>query len=159
MRTQFIVPGCYVDLSTVSVGSAFAVEFTTDFALIFLSFGVGLDPRQREVFGPALGPIFVGIVLGVCTFMTGFSIPGYTGFCMVPQGPASEEPDLTNDGPHITAGNPARCFAAMVGSHFVSYHWIHWIGPLAAAIAHGVLYQLVPPYSRERMATDGESLS
>ncbi|KAE8413517.1 aquaporin-like protein [Aspergillus pseudocaelatus] len=132
---SFVVPGCYLDLSKVSLGSAFAIEFTTDLALIFLSFGVGLDPRQREVFGPALGPIFVGIVLGVCTFMTGFSVPGYTGF----------------------SGNPARCFAAMVGSHFVSYHWIHWIGPLAAAIAHGVIYQLVPPYSRERMASDGES--
>jgi hypothetical protein len=30
--------------------------------LIFLSFSVGLDPRQREVFGPALGPVFVGII-------------------------------------------------------------------------------------------------
>lgn len=75
------MPGCYIDTTKVSTGSAFAIEFTTDFALIFLSFGVGLDPRQRSVFGPALGPIFVGIVLGMCTFVTGFSRIGYTGFC------------------------------------------------------------------------------
>ncbi|CAI7565957.1 unnamed protein product [Penicillium discolor] len=125
---SFIVPGCYIDTTKVSVGSAFAIEFTTDFALIFLSFGVGLDPRQRSVFGPALGPIFVGIVLGMCTFVTGFSRIGYTGF----------------------SGNPARCFGAMVGSHFSSYHWIHWIAPLSASIIHGMLYHFIPPYSRKR---------
>ncbi|KAJ5693989.1 hypothetical protein N7536_004401 [Penicillium majusculum] len=125
---SFIVPGCYIDTTKVSVGSAFAIEFTTDFALIFLSFGVGLDPRQRSVFGPALGPIFVGIVLGMCTFVTGFSRIGYTGF----------------------SGNPARCFGAMVGSHFASYHWIHWIAPLSASIIHGMLYHFIPPYSRKR---------
>lgn len=124
---SFIVPGCYIDTTKVSVGSAFAIEFTTDFALIFLSFGVGLDPRQRSVFGPALGPIFVGIVLGMCTFVTGFSRIGYTGF----------------------SGNPARCFGAMVGSHFASYHWIHWVGPLSASIIHGMLYHFIPPYSRK----------
>ncbi|KAL2830709.1 aquaporin-like protein [Aspergillus pseudoustus] len=127
---SFIVPGCYIDTSKISIGSAFTIEATTDFALVFLSFGVGLDPRQREVFGPALGPIFVGLIVGMCTFFTGFSRDGYTGF----------------------SGNPARCFGAMVGSHFSSYHWIHWIGPLTAGMLHGVLYFFVPPYSREEVA-------
>jgi hypothetical protein len=46
----------------------------------------------------------------------------------------------------------------MVGSHFSSYHWIHWIGPLTASMLHGVLYFLVPPYSREdvRKARHGD---
>ncbi|KAJ5121688.1 uncharacterized protein N7515_009649 [Penicillium bovifimosum] len=48
---SFIVPGCYIDTTKVSAGSAFAIEFTTDLALIFLSFGVGLDPRQRSDLG------------------------------------------------------------------------------------------------------------
>ncbi|KAL4894282.1 aquaporin-like protein [Aspergillus ambiguus] len=128
---SFIVPGCQFNTDKVSTGSAFTIEFTTDLALIFLSFSVGLDPRQQAVFGPALGPIFVGIVLGTCTFVTGFSRPGYTGF----------------------SGNPARCFGAMVGSHFDSYHWIHWIAPLAASITHGLLYYLIPPYLREKEST------
>ncbi|KAJ5295570.1 hypothetical protein N7508_010391 [Penicillium antarcticum] len=127
---SFMVPGCYIDSTKVSTGSAFALEFTTDFALIFLSFGVGLDPRQRSVFGPALGPIFVGIVLGMCTFVTGFSRIGYTGF----------------------SGNPARCFGAMVGSHFASYHWVHWVAPLSASVIHGMLYHFIPPYSRKSTA-------
>ncbi|EHK17775.1 uncharacterized protein TRIVIDRAFT_160074 [Trichoderma virens Gv29-8] len=125
---SFSVPGCYFDSTIVSTGSAFAIEFITDFALIFLSFGVGLDPRQRSVFGPALGPIFVGLVLGMCTFVTGFSRVGYTGF----------------------SGNPARCFGAMVGSHFAPYHWIYWVAPLSASAIHGMVYYLVPPYSRTR---------
>lgn len=81
---QFITPGCYIDMTKISVGSAFVIEFTADFAMIFLSFSVGLDPRQRSVFGPTLGPIFVGIIVGVCTFITGFARVGYTGFCEFP---------------------------------------------------------------------------
>lgn len=69
-------------MSSVSVGSAFVIEFVTDVALILLSFGVGLDPRQRGVFGPTLGPVLVGIPLGVCIFTTGVIRQGYTGFCM-----------------------------------------------------------------------------
>jgi hypothetical protein len=83
-KTQFIVPGCYIDTSLVSLASAFTIETTTDFAMVFLAFGVGLDPRQREVFGPALGPIFVGIIVGGCSFLTGISRDGYTGFCTSP---------------------------------------------------------------------------
>jgi hypothetical protein len=46
----------------------------------------------------------------------------------------------------------------MVGSHFSYYHWIHWIGPLMASMLHGVLYFLLPPYSREdvRKARHGD---
>ncbi|OJI98018.1 hypothetical protein ASPVEDRAFT_441046 [Aspergillus versicolor CBS 583.65] len=124
---SFIVPGCYVDTSQVSIGSAFAIEFVTDFAVILLSFGVGLDPRQKGVFGPTLGPIFVGIPLALCIFSTGIIRPGYTGF----------------------SGHPARCFGAMVGSHFSTYHWMQWVAPICAAIAHGVLYFCVPPYERK----------
>ncbi|CAG7962071.1 unnamed protein product [Penicillium nalgiovense] len=121
---SFVIPGCFIDTSIVSVGSAFTIEVTTDFMLIFFSFSVGLDPRQREVFGPALGPIFVGIILGITSFGTGYSQVGYTGF----------------------GGNPARCFGAMVGSHFTSYHWIHWLGPIVASILHGIMYYFIPPY-------------
>lgn len=71
-----------MDRSSVSTGSAFAIEFVTDVALILLSFGVGLDPRQRGVFGPTFGPILVGISLGLCIFSTSIIRPGYTGFCM-----------------------------------------------------------------------------
>ncbi|KAJ5197510.1 hypothetical protein N7449_007989, partial [Penicillium cf. viridicatum] len=118
--------GCYINTTKVSTGSVFVIVFVIDFALIFLLFGIGLDPRQRSIFGLALGPIFISIVLGIYTFVTGFSRIRFK------------------------AGNPARCFGAMVGSHFASYHWIHWIAPLSASIIHGMLYHFILPYSRKR---------
>lgn len=50
---DFKVGGCFLfeDLGT-SPASAMAIEFTSCFALIFFAFGVGLDPRQKEIFGP-----------------------------------------------------------------------------------------------------------
>jgi hypothetical protein len=44
---------------------SYALETMTSFALIFIAFGVGLDPRQREVFGPALSPILVRLPFGL----------------------------------------------------------------------------------------------
>ncbi|KAJ5496976.1 hypothetical protein N7463_008963 [Penicillium fimorum] len=135
---SFIIPGCAIDTSLVSIGSAFTIEVTTDFMLIFLSFSVGLDPRQRQVFGPALGPIFVGIILGITSFGTGYSQVGFTGF--------NSHLQFLKAYLMFTGGNPARCFGAMVGSHFTSYHWIHWVGPIVASILHGTMYYFIPPY-------------
>jgi glycerol uptake facilitator-like aquaporin len=45
------VPGCYIDTSLVTPGQAYALETMTALALIFIAFGVGLDPRQQQVFG------------------------------------------------------------------------------------------------------------
>ncbi|KAF1844555.1 uncharacterized protein K460DRAFT_246560, partial [Cucurbitaria berberidis CBS 394.84] len=75
------VPGCYVDASLVTPGEAYALETMTSFALVFIAFGVGLDPRQREVFGPALSPILVGLALAICTFASGVARAGYSGAC------------------------------------------------------------------------------
>jgi glycerol uptake facilitator-like aquaporin len=58
----------------------------------FLAFGVGLDPRQALVFGPQLGPILVGMTLGLVSFATTGTAGGFTGANM----------------------NPARCFAFAV---------------------------------------------
>lgn len=49
---------------------------------MFLTLATGLDFRQREVFGPTLGPIYVRTVLGVCIVSTGFVRPGHTGSCV-----------------------------------------------------------------------------
>lgn len=35
------------------------METMTSFVLVFIAFGVGLDPRQRESLGPALSTILV----------------------------------------------------------------------------------------------------
>ena len=63
----------------VSVGQLFALEYMFSQAMIFLAFGVGLDPRQAKVFGSALAPIFVGATLALGTFSSSLIKPGYSG--------------------------------------------------------------------------------
>ena len=130
------------------VGDAFVLELVGDLALLFMSFGVGLDPRQKQVFGPALAPILVGLVLGVISVGTAFTRRGYNG----------------------VSANPARCLGVFVGSRFPSYHWvsaivlldihcrltephqIHWVGDIAAGMVHGAVYFLVPPWNYQKLA-------
>ena len=73
--------GCAINTQLVSAGEAFTIEFTCCLALLFMSFGVGLDPRQKKIFGPALAPIFVGTTLGVISFGSALPKPGYAGAC------------------------------------------------------------------------------
>jgi glycerol uptake facilitator-like aquaporin len=122
---DFLAGGCSVDTSIVPTKDIFALEFMADITLIFLAFGVGLDPRQKDTFGPALGPILVGLVLGVLSFGTAIVRTGYGGASM----------------------NPARCMGAYVGSRFPEYAWIVWVGPISASIIHGVVYWALPPWT------------
>lgn len=58
----------------------------------FLAFGVGLDPRCGQLFGPRMGPLLVGCVLGLTVFASVGLADGYPGAGL----------------------NPARCFAFAV---------------------------------------------
>lgn len=122
---NFKVGGCWLNPAQVSVSSALATEFSASLVLLFIAFGVGLDPRQRKIFGPSLAPIFIGLAAGTIIFGMAFPRPGYGGSAM----------------------NPARCFGAYVGSYFPNWHWVHWVGTILASITHGLAYWLVPPWS------------
>ena len=128
---EFKTGGCFLETETVTIGSMFAIEFTACLTLLFLAFGVGLDPSQRQIFGPALAPILVGLALGVMSFGTAFARPGYGGASM----------------------NPARCFGVFVGSRFPGWHWIHWVAPLAAGMLHGLFYIIIPPWTETAEAS------
>ena len=121
---EFKVGGCFLFPDQASVSSALATEFMCCLTLLFLAFGVGLDPRQSAIFGPALAPALVGLTLGVLSFGLSFNKPGYGGASM----------------------NPARCFGAFVGSRFPYWHWYHWVAAFAAAVTHALCYSLVPPW-------------
>jgi glycerol uptake facilitator-like aquaporin len=103
---DFKVGGCFLFTELVPVGDAFVIELVASTLLLFLAFGVGLDPRQRQTIGPSLAPFLVGLSLGTLSLATAFSRFGYGGASM----------------------NPARCFGSFVGSKFNgnSFHWIHW---------------------------------
>ncbi|KKK12989.1 hypothetical protein ARAM_000920, partial [Aspergillus rambellii] len=76
---NFRVGGCYIDTQLVPVRQAFVLEFICCLILIFLSFGVGLDPRQVQVYGAALSPWLVGLVLGVVSWGSAYTRVGYDG--------------------------------------------------------------------------------
>ncbi|KAF3384401.1 hypothetical protein F1880_002658 [Penicillium rolfsii] len=125
---EFTVGGCHIDTSMVPAKDGLVIEFFACLILIFLAFGVALDPRQAKVFGHATSPWLVGIVLGIVSWGTAFTREGYIGASL----------------------NPARCLGAYVASSFPAYHWIHWIGPLAAAIGHGLVYFVDPLWTETR---------
>ncbi|KAH7411787.1 aquaporin-like protein [Phaeosphaeria sp. MPI-PUGE-AT-0046c] len=119
------IPGCYIDTSLVTPGEAYTLETMTSFVLVFIAFGVGLDPRQREVFGPALSPILIGLTQCLVTFASSIARPGYSG----------------------ASNNPARCLGLMTASNRFDYHYIHWAGPITTAIINGLLYWVIPIYN------------
>lgn len=133
---EFLAGGCAANTTLVPIGDHFALEFMADSVLLFLSFGVGLDPRQRETFGPALGPFLVGLTLGVLVFGTGIARTGFAGASM----------------------NPARCTGIFVGSRFPKWAWIVWVAPMIASVVHGFIYWALPPWTYPRSQTRESSL-
>lgn len=122
---DFKVGGCFLfEEQGATVGGALATEFAGCLSVIILAFGVAIDPRNKQTLGPVLAPFLVGLIVGVLAFGLGFAIPGYGGPSM----------------------NPARCFGVYVGSHFPSWHWVHWVGPILAGLAHALMYKAVPPW-------------
>ncbi|KAF5602182.1 sterigmatocystin biosynthesis lipase esterase STCI [Fusarium subglutinans] len=124
----FKVGGCWLFTDIVPPREIFVVELVSATLLLFLAFGVGLDPRQAKIIGPALGPFMVGLSVGTMSFASAFARYGYGGAGM----------------------NPARCMGAFVGSRFPSWHWIHWVADGTACIIHGFCYYFIPPWTEVR---------
>lgn len=76
--------GCFYDTTYISEGQVFLNEIFGSWTLLFLAFGLGLDPRQALLYGPRLGPMLVGLSLGLLTFATSGAVPGYAGAQMHP---------------------------------------------------------------------------
>lgn len=121
------------------------MEYLFGLALIFLAFGVGLDPRQGRVFGPALSPILVGAVLAFATLASSTARQGYTGACKW-----SKKPSELTPAEVLVAFNPARCMGLMVAKGEMQYHYVHWLGPLSASMMNGLFYYFAPPYVRDK---------
>ncbi|RFN47636.1 aquaporin pip-type [Fusarium flagelliforme] len=125
---DFKVGGCWLYTDVVPPREIFVVELVSATLLLFLAFGVGLDPRQAKVIGPSLGPFLVGLSVGTMSFATGFTRYGYGGAGL----------------------NPARCMGVFVGSRFPGWHWIHWVADGIACIVHGLCYYFIPPWAEVR---------
>ncbi|KAJ6476041.1 aquaporin-like protein [Mycena vitilis] len=110
--------------NSITPTQALVIETCCSTALLFVAFGIGLDPRQQMLYGPALGPVAVGLAVGLIGFASAGLAPGYPGASM----------------------NPNRCFAFAIARGDLQDQWIWWTGPAVAGIVHSVLYTLVPPF-------------
>ncbi|SPN96496.1 related to aquaporin [Cephalotrichum gorgonifer] len=119
--------GCFYDPSHMSSGQVFLSETFASFVLLYLAYGVGLDPRQALLFGPKFGPLLVGLSVGLVAFATSGMAPGYAGAQM----------------------HPARCFAFGIARRNLSGQWIWWFGPALAAVLFAAIYNMVPPTPRK----------
>src|SRR5687767_10095834 len=82
--TEYYGGGCFYDTEFITESRVFLNEFFASMALIYLAYGVGLDPRQAEFYGPRMGPLLVGSSLGVIAFATSGAVPGFAGAQMHP---------------------------------------------------------------------------
>jgi len=121
--------GCFLDTTAISEGQAYLIETVLSFCLIVLAFGVGLDPRQAQVFGPKQGPFLTACALGLI------------GFASISLGEWYQRAGL----------NPSRCFAYAVARGNFEHQRIWWVGPLTGGLAQTVMYHIVPPYHKEIM--------
>ena len=125
--------GCFRDSDTVLASQALLLEAFSSFALLFLAFGVALDPRQQKLFGPLAGPLAVGVALGLVSFASSGLVPGFTGASM----------------------NPTRRFAFAVARKNFYDQWIWWVGPAVGAMLHAVGYHVAPPYHESEIPSLG----
>jgi glycerol uptake facilitator-like aquaporin len=122
-------PGCYVDSTKVEANEAFALEVMGSLFVLFLAFGLGLDPRNKGSITPGAGPFLVGFSSAIALFAGGIARPGYLGFSC----------------------NPARCLGLMSASHRFTYHWVHWSADFTACIVHAFISYAVPPFCNQRI--------
>ncbi|KAK6856752.1 MIP transporter [Apiospora arundinis] len=116
--------GCFYDSSVLEPTQVLLIEAVSCFILLFLIFGVGLDPRQAALFGPHLVPVLVGLCFGVVAFVSQGLVPGYAGANM----------------------NPAKCFGIAIATNDYSAQWIWWVGGLIGGIMQAILYNFNPPW-------------
>ncbi|PVH85187.1 aquaporin-like protein [Cadophora sp. DSE1049] len=128
LATAYQGGGCLLDTKVLEVGQAYLIESMTTFIMLFLAFGVGLDPRCGQMFGPKMGPLLVGCVLGLTAFSTVGIAEGFPGANM----------------------NPARCFAFAVARKDFEHQWVWWVGPITGTMAQTIVYHIAPPYHREK---------
>jgi len=129
---------CWIEpKGEVNVWQASLIEFTSAFILLFLGYGVGLDPRQAKLFGAKYGPVLVGLVVGLLTSVTAAIHVGYTGAGMF----------------------PGRCLGLAVGlREFQTTHWVWWAPDILAAALYGFFYTTISPYSKPGFSPPGADI-
>lgn len=124
--------GC--STGNLNAKQALAIEFFFSLVLLFPIYGMAFDLRQREIFGPVIPPIFIGLMLGLIIFASASLAP----------------PPFTGAGV-----NPSMCLGiawafsqtnATGSSDALKYQWIYWVGPVMASLVNAIVYSTAPPF-------------
>ena len=132
--TSIGLGGCFSgdkDLSAVTL-----VDWFFSSLLLFSVYGTAFNPKQREVFGPMLPPLIIGITLGLGIFASS-SFGGGTR-------------------PYTGAGmNPTLCYGILMSYSTIKDHPNpafpdasagYFLGPHLAIFSHYLLYRFAPPH-------------
>lgn len=137
--------GC--SMGPLDPNQALAIEFFFSLALLYPVYGTAFNLRQREIYGPVLPPILVGITLGLVIFSSASLAP----------------PPFTGAG-----ANPSLCLGtawAYSRSHLpgssdvLNYHWVYWVGPVLASIVNAAMYAFAPPHHHDAGVLSAEENS
>jgi len=116
-------------LPSVSVPSAFAIEWLLSFVLMLVIMAVATDKRVADGFAA----IAVGLTVGFCALVGG----PLTGASM----------------------NPARSLGPALAGNYWRDHWIYWLAPMTGMLAAAWTYDLLrhadPPQSTGRLPRIG----
>ncbi|KAM7197325.1 aquaporin-like protein [Naviculisporaceae sp. PSN 640] len=120
--------GNFFDAKLISPGQALITETMSALSLLILAIGNGLDPRQQALYGHRLGPLLVGLSMGLVTCAGTGVVPGYTG-------------------PGV---NPARGIALAIAGNHWQHHWVWWLGPALGSMIAASVYNFAPPSHAEK---------
>lgn len=98
---------------TVTLGSAFGIEWLLSFVLMFVIMAVATDERVADGFAA----IAVGLTVGFCAMMGG----PLTGASM----------------------NPARSFGPALVGDLWRAHWLYWAAPISGMLAAAWVYEFL----------------
>ncbi|KAK6839800.1 MIP transporter [Apiospora arundinis] len=157
-RTSYHGGGCFYDSSVLEPTQVLLIEAVSCFILLFLIFGVGLDPRQAALFGPHLVPVLVGLCFGVVAFVSQGLSPRVCGRQYEPGQVFRHRDryerlfwyvclDLYPPFPLL----PPFFVTEFLSSNNINTaisvaQWIWWVGGLIGGIMQAILYNFNPPW-------------
>jgi len=115
----------------LNAGELFMGEFLFSFTVLFLLYGIILEPKQLAIFGgPAVAPVFFVLGLGSVIYAS-----------------MSLDDSGRGGGPVF---NVVPCFGASVATSgmagaFETTHWVYFLAQMAASVLHAVLFYTCPP--------------
>eukprot|EP00128_Syssomonas_multiformis_P015045 Colp12_sorted_trinity150504_noHs@2091 len=130
----------------LSTSQALAIEFFFSMGFLFVIYGMAFNLRQREIFGPVLPPIFIGITLGLIIFASSsLAASPFTGAGVNP--PLCLGTAWAYHATHLSGS-----------SKILQDQWVYWVGAIIASLVNAAIYQTAPPFHEMVFADENKEL-